>query len=189
MPPRHEGERKEAFPVVPPGKYTAGMTPRPTSTPPLNGHSLVSVGSGTHPIRDRWGRSYVLRSEFGRDNFSYRIATLEGTNVGHVAIEISGQTGRLAALHVADEAAAWLPRPMRRPLVRLFPGWTATGHRGRGLGSLLLIYALKTACDLELHGVVVTDPIPATATGLFRNLGFDLRPDEPGLAARYRTSN
>ncbi len=166
------------------------MTPQPISPPPLNGHRAAPAGEPvTQPIRDRWGRPYLLRGEIGPSGIRYILTTARGATIGRATLEISDRTGRLVELHIADGAAPWLPRALRRPLVRLLPRWSATGHRDRGLGSLLLIYSLKAACDLELRQVVVADPIPAAAKGLFRNLGFALHPVDTGFTASYRISD
>lgn len=166
------------------------MTPQPTATPPLDGPHPAPCGETvTQSIRDRWGRPYVMRGEFGPNEIRYRLSTLQGATIGRVELTISGQTGCLVDLHITDGAAPWLPRVFRRRLVRLFPRWSATGHRDRGLGSLLLIYTLKTACDLELRQVAVAHPVPATAAGLFRNLGFTIHPTDTGLTASYRIAN
>ena len=188
MPRRHLGERKEAFPIAATGKYTGGMSTPTTAQPSPNGHSFTAAPV-SQSITDRWGSRWVLIGRFARQGCHFEIRTPQGHPVGHLVLTIEGNLGRLVALNIADEAASWLPYFLRRPLARLGLPWPRTGYRQRGLASLLIIHALKAACDLHLNAVIVPGPIPAPARGLFRNLGFVLHDEATGPAATYRISD
>jgi hypothetical protein len=188
MPSRHEGERKEAFPVSTAAKYTDAMSPSPTDQFSPNGHSS-SAAAIHQPIKDRWGRRELLIGNFDGNCWRFEIHTPQSHRVGQLVLEIDEHLGRIVELGIVDEATRWLPAMLHRPIAQLRLPWPHAGHHNCGLGSLLVIYALKVACDLHLRAVIVPGPIPAPARGLFRNLGFVLHDNVTGPAATYRISD
>ncbi len=163
------------------------MTQPPDTMPPPNGHSHTSPVRTNQPIRDRWGRPYVLRGEFSRSHIRFALSTPNGVGVGHFEITIQGVEGRLHLLHIAEGPTVPMPRLLRRVLARILPA-NISGHRDRGLGSLLLIYGMRAACDLGLKQVIAPD-VPPPAAGLFRTLGFALTPSDARLIGIYRISD
>ena len=189
MPTRHQRERKEAFPVAAAAKYTGGMSPSPTAQPSSNGHSCTTAAAIHQPIKDRWGRHGLVTGDFDGRCWRFEIRTPRGHRVGQLVLEIDDRGGRIVELSIVDEATRWLPHWLHRLIAQLHLPWPHAGHRDSGLGSLLVIYALKVACDLHLQAVIVPGPIPAPARGLFRNLGFVLHDEATGPAATYRISD
>jgi hypothetical protein len=165
------------------------MSPQPTDQPPINGHTPPPTVRLRQEIRDRWGRPYELLGRLDLDACHFTLHTTAGRQVGQLVLNLAGTTGRLVQLQINDDAAPWLPAWLKPAVLRLFPHWSISGHRGRGLGALLIIYALKTACDLKLGAVVVPDPVPTGAQRLLRDLGFELARSPAPIAATYHISH
>ncbi|HLP03621.1 MAG TPA: hypothetical protein VK163_16455 [Opitutaceae bacterium] len=165
------------------------MTPQPNGMTPPAGHPASMETSLRERIRDRWGCDYILQGTSGPACREFTILTTSERPIGHLVLDLDGETGELRNLHVADEASPRLPPWLRRALVRLLPNWSTTGHRGRGLGALLVIYALRSACDLKLRAVFAGAPLPADVQNLLRDLGFVLRSGSAGVSATYQIAS
>ncbi|HLP06719.1 MAG TPA: hypothetical protein VK178_01035 [Opitutaceae bacterium] len=165
------------------------MTPQPNGTPPSADHPSAVATSLRERIRDRWGRDYILQGTVGPTCREFTVLTTSERPIGHLVLDLDGDTGELRNLHIADEASPRLPPWLRRALVRFLPNWSTTGHRGRGLGALLVIYALRSACDLKLRAVLAAAPLPADVQNLLRDLGFVLRDGPAGVSATYQIAS
>lgn len=161
------------------------MTPSPTAQPPHHGDTARPCVRLHQAVRDRRGRSYMLHGSIEISRSRFTVHTAEGEQVGELILTTEGSTGRITRLHLAKRSPHWVPGKVATLLARLGAKRVAHSHRGRGLGSLLVLHALRTACDLRLAEVRVPAPIPVSAHGLFRNLGFSLTNESAGTAALY----
>ncbi|MFT3829652.1 MAG: hypothetical protein QM691_08110 [Opitutaceae bacterium] len=165
------------------------MTPQPNGRMTSAGQPSAKEWSLHERIRDRWGRDYVLRGAIGPACYEFTVLTTAERPIGHLVLDLDGDTGELRNLHVTDENSLRLPLWLRHTLVRFLPNWSRIGHRGRGLGALLVIYALRTACELKLRAVFASAPLPEDVQDLLRDLGFVLRSGPAGVSATYQIAN
>jgi len=164
------------------------MIQKPAEQHPLNGHSAAAPKGIRQGVLDRFGAPYLLLGDFGTTCFRFDIQTTAGRQIGCLVLEVAGAVGRITGLWIAGSFIDRFPRALRRLFRRLFPFRPLAGHRERGLGSLLVIYALKVSCELRLNAVVVSGEIPPFALHMLCNLGFAGEPGDDGIAATYRIS-
>lgn len=165
------------------------MTPQSNGMMPPAGQPSAKGWSLHERIRDRWGHEYILQGTVGPTCYEFTVLTIADRPIAHLVLDLDGDAGELRNLHVSDENSLCLPLWLKRTLVRLLPHWSKTGHRGRGLGALLVIYALRIACDLRLRAVYASAPLPEDVQELLRDLGFALRSGPAGVSATYQITN
>lgn len=164
------------------------MIQKPADQHPLNGHSAAATRGLRQGVLDRFGAPYMLLGDFGATCLRFDIRTPAGRRVGGLVLEAAGAVGRITELWIAGSFVDRLPHAFGSLFRRILPFRPLAGHRERGLGSLLVIYALKAACELRLNAVGVSGTIPPTALHMLRNLGFAVEPGATGIAATYRIS-
>ena len=128
-----------------------------------------------YPIRDRRGKDFSIRIERTPTHWSFQIQTGTGATIGCLRLGVAAHVCEIEEFEVKEKCVTPISPWLQTLLDGLRLPLPSMKCRGRGLGSLLLIYGLKVAHDSGLGEVRGRIPAERVAVRMFRNSGFSLR--------------